>query len=258
MRLDVVDLARFYASPLGAAAQTMITRRLTALWPDAAGLDLLGVGYPTPYLGRYREAARRVVAAMPASQGVERWPDGARVAAALIEENRLPFREAMFDRVLAVHLIEESEALAPLLRELWRITSPEARIVVVAANRSGLWARADSTPFGQGRSFSRRQLARLLRDAMFEPVHWARALHVLPLAWGPLISAAGTWEAVCERVCPTFGGVVLVEAVKRVAAETPGRGRLILSPARAPAGAASPAGGLAQASRGLDEAGRAG
>jgi SAM-dependent methyltransferase len=239
MRLDVVDLARFYASPLGAAAHAMIARRLAALWPDVPGADLLGIGYATPYLSRYFASARRVIAAMPANQGVQRWPDGGRSATVLIEEHRLPFREALFDRALVVHLMEEADALQPLLRELWRVTSPEARIVVVAANRLGLWARNESSPFGQGRSFSRRQLARLLRDAMFEPVAWARALHAPPVPWPPFAGSAATWEAVCERVVPAFGGVVLVEAIKRVAAETPGgRRRLVFAPAVATAGGA--------------------
>ncbi len=238
MRLDVVDLMRFYGSPLGGLAQAMIARRLTALWPDVAGLDLLALGYATPYLAPYRASARRVVAAMPASQGVQRWPDGGRVGSVLFEEDRLPFCDAVFDRALAVHLLEESEALQPLLREIWRVTAPEARIVVIAANRMGLWARAESSPFGQGRSFSRLQLGRLLRDAMFEPVHWTRALHAPPLAWGPLVSAAPTWEGVGDRIMPAFGGVVLIEAIKRVAAESPRGGRrLVFAPATVPGGA---------------------
>lgn len=239
MRLDVVDLARFYATPLGGAAQAMIARRLKAVWPDARGLDLLGLGYATPYLGPYLAEARRVVAGMPAEQGVQGWPEAGRVASTLIAEDRLPFREAVFDRVLVVHLLEEANALQPMLRELWRVTAPEARIVVIVANRLGLWARAESSPFGQGRSFSRRQLSRLLRDAMFEPVRWARALHAPPIPWGPIVGAAGAWEAAGERVTPAFGGVVLIEAIKRVAAETPRGGRrLLLAPAAAPARAA--------------------
>src|SRR5262245_31575866 len=120
MRLDVVDLARFYGTPRGEAAQAMILRRLRAVWPDARGLDLLGLGYATPFLEPYRADARRVIAAMPAGQGVQGWPEAGRVASTLIAEDRLPFREAVFDRALVVHLLEEAEALQPLLRELWR------------------------------------------------------------------------------------------------------------------------------------------
>jgi hypothetical protein len=71
MRVDVLALQRFYASPLGEAAQRAAARRLAALWPHADGLDVLALGYGSPYLDRYRAGARRTVAMMPAAQGAE-------------------------------------------------------------------------------------------------------------------------------------------------------------------------------------------
>lgn len=237
MRQDVVDLARFYATPLGAAARAMLARRIAALWPDASGLDLLGIGYAAPFVARYRETARRCVLAMPAGQGAERWPAHGKAEVALVDETALPFRESLFDRALVVHLVEDAEALRPLLRELWRVTAPEARIVVVVSNRRGLWARAETSPFGQGRSFTRNQIAATLRDAMFEPTAWAGALYMPPMPWGFVARGAAAWEGAGERLWPRFGGVILVEAVKRVVAETPkGRRRLIFAPAAQPAG----------------------
>jgi len=231
MRLDVVDLARFYASPLGGAAHAMIARRLATVWPQAAGLDMLAAGYATPFLEPYRADARRVVAAMPAAQGVERWPVDAKGAASLVDETHLPFCDAVFDRVLAVHLMEESDALRPMLRELWRVTAPEGRLVVVVANRRGLWARSEASPFGHGRSFTRTQLAEVLRDSMFEPVRWSRALYMPPIGWRPFLGGADAWESVGEKVFSRFGGLILVEAEKRIYAETPRGGRrLALSP----------------------------
>lgn len=227
MRLDVVDLARFYASPLGVAAHSMIARRLAAVWPHASGLDMLAAGYATPFLEPYRADARRVVAAMPATQGVERWPADAKGAASLVDEVRLPFCDAIFDRVLAVHLMEESDALRPMLRELWRVTAPEGRLVVVVANRRGLWARSEASPFGHGRSFTRTQLAEVLRDAMFEPVRWSRALYMPPVSWRPIVGGVNAWEGVGEKVFARLGGLILVEAEKRIYAETPRGGRRV-------------------------------
>src|SRR5262249_49952454 len=100
MRVDVLALQRFYASPLGDAARRMASRRLRALWPHGDGLDLLGGGYTTPYLERFRSGARRVISMMPAEQGVEPWPVGARSLTVLSDEDRLPFIDAIFDRVL--------------------------------------------------------------------------------------------------------------------------------------------------------------
>ena len=65
MRVDILALQRFYASPLGEAARRAGERRLISLWPNADGLDVLGIGYASPYLARFRGQARRVVAMMP-------------------------------------------------------------------------------------------------------------------------------------------------------------------------------------------------
>ncbi len=237
MRVDVLALQRFYGSPLGEVARAAAARRLASLWPSCAGLDLLGVGYAPPYLEPYRVAARRAVAFMPAAQGAEPWPSDAPVAAVLGEETRLPFADSVFDRAVIVHALEESEAPRPMLREVWRVMAPEGRLVVIAANRAGLWARADATPFGHGRPYSRRQLAGLLAEAMFEPTASAIALHAPPWGWGPLLALSDALERGGGLVRAPFGGLVMMEAVKRLYAATAKQGRKILL-AKAPVRAA--------------------
>jgi SAM-dependent methyltransferase len=234
MRFDVLALQQFYASPKGQAAHRMIARRLGAVWGSVAGLDILGLGYATPYLDAFRADARRALAAMPAEQGAERWPHAEPGLTALAEDTRLPFMDSVFDRVLLVHALEEAANTHALLREVWRVMAPEGRVIVVAANRWSLWAQAEETPFGRGRPFSRRQLGQELRACLFEPVASARALYAPPST--PLMRLADSMEALGERVWPAFGGVVLMEAVKRLYAETarPGPGVLLaVAPLRA-------------------------
>ena len=74
MYLDVVDLRAFYASRLGVVARRLIGRRLAKRWPSLAGECVLGMGYATPYLEELAGAAERVLALMPAAQGVVTWP----------------------------------------------------------------------------------------------------------------------------------------------------------------------------------------
>jgi len=232
MRVDVLALQRFYASPLGEAARRAAGRRLEALWPNVSGLDVLGVGYPTPFLHRLRQDARRAVAMMPGEQGAEPWPADAPVLTALGDDARLPFMDAVFDRVLLVHALEEAAAPQAMLREVWRVMAPEGRLVVVAANRWSLWAQADATPFGYGRPYSRTQLAALLSESMFEPVASARALYAPPWRWTPFVRAADAFERVGEKVWPAQGGLLLMEAVKRLYATTArSKGRVLLAKA---------------------------
>ncbi len=49
MRRDVLDLRAFYAAPLGRAARTMLTRKVEEAWGDTRGLDVLGLGYASPF-----------------------------------------------------------------------------------------------------------------------------------------------------------------------------------------------------------------
>jgi SAM-dependent methyltransferase len=127
----------------------------------------------------------------------------------------------MFDRILVVHGLEGADALRPLMRQLWRVLAPEGRILVVAPNRTSLWAQLEHSPFGQGRPFSRGQLERILRNAMFEPVHWDCTLHHPPLNGRRLIRTGATWDSVGRRVWPRLAGVHLVEATKSLYAPMP-------------------------------------
>ncbi len=244
MRADVLALQRFYASPLGEVAHRMIARRIGAVWPHADGLDVMGLGYCTPFLEPYRAGARRVTALMPAAQGAERWPAEHRTLSALGDETRLPFLDSIFDRVLLVHALEEAEAPRALLREVWRVMAPEGRLIVVAANRAGLWSLSTGTPFGYGRPFARSQLGALLREALFEPAASARALFAPPLDWKPVTGMAEPLERVGEFIVPALGGVVLMEAVKRLYADAAGAPRRVVlakAPMRARPAGASPA-----------------
>jgi SAM-dependent methyltransferase len=219
MRRDVLDLRQFYAGGLGNAAREMVSRKVAEAWGGLSGLDLLAFGYATPFLGALAAGARRTIAAMPAQQGVEAWPLGAPNAATLVDETALPFPSALFDRVLAVHALEESDSPLALLTELGRVLAPSGRLILVVAARHGLWANAESSPFGHGRPFSRRQLEALVREAELEPAGWTRALYAPPLAWAA--RWAEGFEQAGARLWPPMAGLILMEAQKLTLAARP-------------------------------------
>jgi len=219
MRRDVLELRQFYASDLGRAVRAMVERKLSEAWDDAPGLDILALGYATPFVGAFRERARRVVAAMPAQQGVEIWPGGDRNLSTLTPEDTLPFTNALFDRVLVVHGLEESADPVGFLREVWRVLAPSGKAIVTVASRNGLWANTERTPFGHGRPYSRSQLAELLREAELEPSGWTRALYVPPVGW--MAGWAEGFEQAGSRLWPGFAGLLLMECVKQTFAVKP-------------------------------------
>jgi SAM-dependent methyltransferase len=221
MWIDVVDLRDFYADSLGQITRRMIRRKLRSIWPNVSGQNVLGLGYAVPYLQSFQGEAQRIISAMPAGQGTLHWPDGGKNLTVLIDEYELPFDDLSMDRVLLVHALECAEQIRPLMREIWRILSGSGRLIVVAPNRRGLWARFERTPFGHGLPYSSRQLSRLLRDTMFTPVDTHRALFMPPTRSRMMYSAAPAMEKIGASSFSTFAGVIIMEAVKKIYAVHP-------------------------------------
>lgn len=217
---DVIDLRDFYVSSLGQMARRMIRRRLREMWPNLSGHSLLGLGYATPFLRPFMGEAERVIAMMPAPQGVLHWPSDGPNATALVEEAELPLPDMSVDRVLLVHALERTEQLRPFLREIWRVLDGSGRLIVVVPNRRGIWARIDNTPFGHGLPYTAGQLSRLLRDNLFAPQATRGALYTPPVPSPLYLTSAGAWERLGERWFERFAGVVLVEASKQLYAPT--------------------------------------
>lgn len=235
MYVDVVDLRAFYADRLGKVVRRLICERLKRCWPSVDGDRLLGIGFATPYLSPFAKRAERVMAFMPAVQGVMRWPSHGPNAAALVAEDALPLPDAVIDRVLVVHSLEMSENAPRQLREIWRVLAPGGRVILVVPNRRGIWAHAENTPFGYGRPFSRVQLTALLNDTMFSPVIWSEALAVPPISRRLWMRTGATWERVGARLWPAFAGVLIVEATKELYRGIPVDAREELKPAFHPA-----------------------
>ena len=90
------------------------------------------------------------------------------------------------------------------------------RLLAVAPNRRGIWARVDRTPFGHGHPYSTSQLSRMLRDNQFVPEQVARALYIPPTRSRFLLKSATAWERVGSQLFDRFAGVVMIEASKQL------------------------------------------
>ena len=219
MWTDVVDLRDFYATNLGRMTQRLIGTKLQALWPNVGGMRVLGLGFATPYLRSFLNGSERVIAIMPASQGVLAWPPEGPNLTAVAEETELPLPDRSMDRILLVHAIESTEQTRAMLREIWRVMSDGGRLIAVVPNRRGIWAGLERTPFGNGRPFTPSQLNRLLRENLFTPIQKAEALMMPPSNSHTLLKLAPAFER-ASGVLQTFAGVNIIEASKQIYAAT--------------------------------------
>lgn len=211
---DIRETEEFYATGLGRVTARILRQHLLEIWPDCAGMNLLGLGYAGPYLQLWRPQAARCIALMPQQFGVSAWPPGRAGLACTAEDDALPFADLSFDRILLIHGLEHAENARRHLRETWRLLKDDGRLIAIVPNRRGLWAYAEGKPFGHGQPYSQGQLANMLRQLLFNVETQQAALFLPPIDWGPLTRQAQGWERAGLALAPQFAGLTIAEATK--------------------------------------------
>lgn len=224
MYTKAIDLKEFYESTQGRVVQRVLRQYLRQLWPSVQGQRLLGLGFATPYLKPFTGEAERIVALMPQTQGAVFWPANEKGdekgLVGICDAAAWPIETNSIDRLLIVHGLYDYENLDEILREAWRVLVGQGRLILVVPNRTGIWARADSTPFGHGTPFSLSQIKNSLKEYLFVPERSERALFVPPTSSRLMLAMAPVWEQAGRKFFPAFGGVNMVEASKQLYAGT--------------------------------------
>jgi SAM-dependent methyltransferase len=224
MAVDIVDLTRFYDGPLGAHVQARLVHEISRIWPQEAAPNeaVLAYGYGLPLADAlWRGADWHFL--MPAQQGALA-PEAGEPAVAsrtvLGDERRWPLRAQSVNRLIMVHGLEAANHLDAVMEEAWRVMVPNGRALFIVANRRGVWARRDGTPFGMGRPFSSGQLRQLMRRTGFVQGQTRPALLLPPFLPERILSSLAWSDQWAGFLMPQLAGVWLMEAVKKVPAPT--------------------------------------
>lgn len=218
MHLDVENLNNFYTSTLlGQFTKRRLNDSIKKLWGTSLPGQIVGYGFPPPILSLFSTNSRQTICLMPGQQGVMSWPNQENNCSVLVEETSWPISTGTIDRLVVLHGLETSEKLKDLFQEIWRVLTPSAKVIFVVPNRTGWWARSESTPFGQGRPYSIRQLKNQLKLNRFKVEQYVTALHAPPLEKLHLFRIAEVLENLGDRFYSRFGaGVILLEASKQI------------------------------------------
>ncbi len=215
------DLKTFYTSETGRVVRRILHTRIAELWPDARGLEILGLGYSIPYMKPFQKTASRTIAMMSDGLGVHHWPNKPQKnLTGISSPSDIPLATEATDRILMLHHLEYIQTLKPCLKECWRILKPTGRMLVVVPNRLGFWSRADWSPFGHGRPFNLMQITHYLKDNGFVIEQTEEALFMPPTKLTALLKAAPLCEAIGRRILPIVSGVHIIEVSKQVYAKT--------------------------------------
>lgn len=227
---SIYDFKDFYNSPMGGVVKHVLRRKIRGYWDNVKDLRVVGIGYTQPYLDMFVEEAERCICVNPAEQGSYPWPANGRNLSVLAEETELPIETNSVDRVILIHSLEFAELPKSNLQEIFRILKSNGRLIVLAPNRRGMWARAEWAPFGHGTPYSADQLKSLLRDNLFVYEQSCTALYVPPFRWNVVRRTFEYFETVMPYIVPAIGGVHMVEVSKQVYSGTaiPADSRIIV------------------------------
>ena len=225
---SVYDLKSFYNTKIGRVVRRIIKARIMEFWGNTKDLRVMGCGYAIPYLREFLPESERVIAIMPAAQGAHAWPQNCEAGeqeknlVCLSEETEIPLGNSTIDRVLLIHNLEFSEFPKAQLSEIWRVLKPNGRVLVIVPSRSGLWARADWSPLGQGKPYSLSQIIHLLRDHKFVLERNEHGLFYPPVQYSLFMRLSMGFEKIGAKILPFMGGIHLIEVSKQLYASADG------------------------------------
>lgn len=211
---DAAEFHDYYRSRQGRHVAMRLRRSLTDFWSRSANGCNAAFGYAPPVLRADDHPA--VLNFAPMRLGPYDWPPKGPGRTVLVNGRSLPLLDVQLDRLLLIHALEFDPNPSRLLDECWRVLDGAGRLLVMVPNRNGLWARAERTPFGHGRPFSRGQLRKLLQDHGFTPVEARTMLFMPPAALGLFLRFGPQIERIGRNWSPAVGGVLVVEAQKNL------------------------------------------
>ena len=228
------DLKEYYNTPQGRGVANMLLRRFGLWWPDDVlkGDIMIGSGYAPPYLDTCH-GPKALYAVLSGQMGGVAWPSGGPGRCVLADRGVWPLPGSSVDYILMIHELEYAEDPTQVLDEAWRVLKPEGRLMLVVPNRTGLWARAEKTPFGHGRPFTSTQLHNLLRDQNFALERMTGALLAPPTRSITFTQNISPVIEKCAPIASALCGVIVAEATKRLYSPIRGKARPVAKPAMA-------------------------
>lgn len=181
MRKDVIYLKNFYEENLGKNVKSLLASQLINYWGKSENKRVLGIGFTTPLLGELERYSERVISLMPSKQGAVSWQRKGGNLSVLANECYLPFPDNFFDRVIIIHCLEFCDNEKEFLREVWRVVGDEGKILIITPRPMSAWVFFGGNPYSNSKTYSIRNLKKILDNALFVPLRHSSILFIPPI-----------------------------------------------------------------------------
>ena len=215
MLYDVEKINAFYNSTRGQIVARLLNKELSKIWTPSNKTSNLVVGFPSIF----PERSAMFPVLMPSEIGGMPWESENVVYSALIDSTSWPLESDSVDYVLITHALEFILDKNGFLLEASRVLRSAGKLIMIVPHRGSFWSRAETTPFGHGTPFSKRQIFALLKNTGLNPEKCTRGLFLPPFVDKLPRVFSNQVEVFGECLLPLLGGVLIVEANKLVYAE---------------------------------------
>lgn len=206
--MDAKALNSFYGSPVGKYAKRVIAPQIGSMVKGRSG-TILGLGYANAYLENFLQKSDSVISVILKIFHKEQWPKNGDNRCVIADEDHLPLLQKSIDVVIIIHALEFVESPWGTMSEINRVVSKGGKILVVVPNRLGLWAKKASTPFGQGRAFTIRQLDTLMIETGFTPIDHKLCVFFPPFSLWARRHTVNLWEYWGKWLFLENGGLII-------------------------------------------------
>lgn len=217
MTTQISFIDRYYHSPTGRLVAQMVRGKLQDAIGSFDQSEMIGFGYP--YMCLPNHVSMPVL--IPEEMGALAAFDQTGVMSVCASSATWPFESESADCIIMTHGLEFAHDPAACLTEACRVLKGAGRLVLMVPHRRSLWVRAETSPLGHGRPFSKSQLAMLVQQAGFEVMKVERHLHTPPIGLSFGYGVAQILNKIGKQGWGMFGGVIILEATKLVYAKKP-------------------------------------
>ena len=215
MEHDLLNILYFYRSYLGTVTKRIIAKQINQFWQSAPN-SLFGIGYTDTFLDDFHKAGSQCTAMMPMTMGGYARNGLENYTTVLVNDICLPLKKESIKNILCIHMLEHTPHPELFLQEVYNVMAPEGEMILIIPNRHGSWSQADTTPFGNGRPFSRNQIQKMLKNTGFVILNHSHNLFITPNSSKLSLYNSAIIENIGKLFLPRYSGIHIIRVLKRI------------------------------------------
>lgn len=207
---------KFYKTPKGQFLAQEISGAISVHWDETItkSSDVLFVGYPFPGFLKTFKKAMSVSIFYPSRFLPGKFLKDEKNITVHGDEAHLPFYPGSFNAVFVFHGLENMDDPVSFLEGLWKVLSPDGRLMLMVPNRLGGWKNSGVPGKESARATTQAETKKLLAHAGFSVLGSFGICYGLPVGFLRKLFFSKILKTLSGGTIAGFPGFIIFEAEK--------------------------------------------